>query len=189
MADAFTPNRPLTSEELTRIAAALNAYSAPHTGLVYVVMATAYPHDVLAVTSTRKEADLLVKKRAGYEVYGPFEAVSTPSYSDSIYLTAHDGGCQNLSLSPTVTGLQGPPLATDVVTITLDIAWKPDGPTSPNDRQASNHFVYDLPRTIDTIFLTRNSREAFMYPRYQIVFGARKVSGMRDQLRESPEQF
>jgi hypothetical protein len=189
--DPFTPDRPLTSTELTRLGAALHVYGARHKGTAYVVMSTAYPHDVLGVVSTRAAANALLTKsgETGYEVYGPFDASAYPTYTDALVLSAHDGGTQNLLIDAQVVGLQGPPTTMDFVTITLDVAWKPGGPTAADDRQADNHFIYDLPRTIDSIFLTRGSREAFMYPRYQIVFGARHVGVMRQRMGEPPERY
>ena len=175
------PNRPLTALELQRIAVALQALGSKAPNQVWLVMCGDPPEVVTAAASPAaalKLAQQAAKDQTGpCDVYGPYDTRSATTYTRVLMPTGHDQMTQSYALSLVASPTNLPDLD-DVTSITLEITAK------SGEQGATSTWKFAVRPGTDAIFLTRWSREAFVYPRYHTLFGTDYEDALRDRFRE-----
>ena len=170
------PNRPLTALELQRIAVAVQALGSKTSGQVWLVMCGDPPEVMTAAESPAAALKLAQKtendQTGPCDVYGPYDTRSATTYSRVLMPTGHDQMTQSYALSLVANAPTNLPDLGDVTSITLEITAR------------SGTWKYAVRPGTDAIFLTRWSREAFVYPRYHTLFGTGYEDALRERFRE-----
>lgn len=180
------PNN-LNASQVFRLAAALHAYGRRLSGPTWFAMQTAEPHEILGFGKSQAEAKNLIVPSLGstYDTFGPYDPlVQYPTFTNKLNVRAHDC-CTGSSLKAAAVGSFGTlPDLPDITSIQLTVTWPAGGAN-----QTAVFSVFDgtnpsLPRP-DTIFLSRAASEAFMYPRYEAMFGTRITNFLRTKLGDT----
>jgi len=184
------PKRPLVPSEALRIGATLLPFGLPFgngfsNSEIWIVMETAVPHRLAGIRPSHAEALELLATRSPLlpeaDVYGPFApppATALQTTLDETDPTDHDDTmASRLSANDVGDVRQLHRRHADMQSLTLTIAWQ-------HEEGKPDSVTFEVTPHTDTIFLTRGSREAFMYPRYLAVFGPEYVAKLRQDLGE-----
>jgi hypothetical protein len=176
------PNN-LTGSQVMRIAAALHVYGRRLTGPTWIAMQKAEPNEILGFAQGQNEARALIPSglSSTYDTFGPYDPPTYPPFDNRLNVRSHDC-CTGGQLNAASPGAFGElPMISDMTSVQLTVNW-----TAGGAGKTAVFTIFDgtnpaLPRP-DTIFLSRASSEAFMYPRYEHMFGTRIVNLLRTKL-------
>lgn len=171
----------LTGSQLARLAAALHFYGRRLSGPTWIAMEVAEPHDVVGFADSHAAAQALVSGRVpAYDVFGPYAPSHHPRYANVLDVYYHDCACGSTDCTA-VTAAAKLPNLNELTSVQLTVQW-----TAGRATQSAVFNVFEgtnpsLPRP-DAIFLSRGAGEAFMYPRYESLFGKHLTDLIRKKL-------